>query len=89
MTVKKIENDSPSSFFYIVTYNESSLDGTQNDGKLSRSVRSRGKARDNFKRLPITNLVKQDHLDGLFFMFKTSIRYLRSGRKQFKKNGNS
>lgn len=31
------------------------LDGTRNDGKLSRSVRSRGKAGDNIKRLPIAN----------------------------------
>jgi hypothetical protein len=31
------------------------LDGTRNDGKLSRSVRSRGKAGDHIKRLPIAN----------------------------------
>jgi hypothetical protein len=31
------------------------LDGERNDGKLSRSVWSRGKAGDDFKGLPIAN----------------------------------
>ena len=35
---------------------EPSLDGTRNDGKLSSSVWSRGKAGDNIKRLPIANV---------------------------------
>lgn len=38
------------------------VDGTRNDGKLSRSVWSRGKAGDDFKRLPIATLVEEELL---------------------------
>ena len=37
----------------IITY--ITVDGTRNDGDLSRFVRSRGKAGDYIKRLPIAN----------------------------------
>jgi len=36
------------------------VDGTRNDGKLSRSVWSRGKAGDDFKRLPIATLIEEE-----------------------------
>ncbi|MDR7001268.1 hypothetical protein, partial [Neobacillus niacini] len=52
------------------------LDGTRNDGKLSRSVRSRGKAGDYIKRLPIANLM-QKVTENRLMALKTERNYLR------------